>query len=29
MNVACWTAWVILAFGCVRFGFYLVLKLME
>lgn len=29
MSVACWSAWVLLGFGFVRFGFFLVLKMME
>ena len=28
MSVACWTAWALLGFGCVRFGWHLALKLM-
>jgi len=29
MSFACWAAWALLGFGCVRFGWHLVLKLME
>jgi hypothetical protein len=29
MSIACWGAWVLLAIGCARFGWWLMIKLME